>query len=250
MTSPSWMEGLRLSPISPEREKQLLLFLEGAGIRFRDLRFLNLSFCHRSLASETGSVLANNERLEFLGDSVLGLVISEYLFTVLAHRNEGELAKIKSYVVSEETLSEIGRGLGIDSVILLGKGEENSGGRSKRAIIADALEALIGALYLDQGLEAVRSFIRAQCLDYIDQVVNNRHRKDYKTLLQEFAQKKLKLQPRYSCIDKSGPDHAKIFTMEVLIGDLRFGPSKGNNKKEAEQGAAKLAWVHFFPETD
>lgn len=217
-------------------------------MRFRNISFLDLSFCHRSLASEAGEVLANNERLEFLGDSVLGMVVSEYLFTDLADRNEGELAKIKSYVVSEETLSEIGSKIGLDRVLLLGKGEENSGGRGKKAIIADGLEALIGAYYLDQGLAAVQDFIHFHWIEYINQVVSNNHRKDYKTLIQEHCQKTLKLQPRYTCLSKTGPDHAKVFTMEVIIGELRFGPSSGSNKKEAEQGAARMAWYHFFPD--
>ena len=150
--------------LKPERKRELQLFERHTGIRFRELEFLNQAFTHRSFANELGETGENNERLEFLGDSVLGLVVSEYLYETLPDQPEGELARIKSFVVSEASLSEIARGLRVDNYILIGKGEEYSGGRSKKAILADCLEAIIGAYYLDSGFPAVRA-VRAPDVD-------------------------------------------------------------------------------------
>mgnify|MGYP000502577878 CR=1 FL=1 len=129
-------------PIDPERKKELLLFEKHVGIRFRKLELLNLAFSHRSYANENGGEVDNNEKLEFLGDSVLGLVVSEYLYCTLSDRAEGDLARIKSFVVSEDSLAEIAKNIKVDNFILIGKGEEYSGGRSKKAILADCMEAL------------------------------------------------------------------------------------------------------------
>ncbi len=203
---------------------------------------LNLALCHRSYANEIDIDVDNNEKLEFLGDSVLGLVSSEYLFTTLSDQSEGEMAKIKSFVVSEASLSKIAKQIRVDNFILIGKGEEYSGGRSKRAILADCLEAIIGAYYLDSGLKTVRAFILNLLIPEIDAVRENRHEKDYKTLLQEYAQKRFKTYPRYKTVKKRGPDHDRTFWIDVLINDRSFGPGIGKNKKEAEQRAAGIAY--------
>ena len=203
---------------------------------------LNLALCHRSYANEMDINVDNNEKLEFLGDSVLGLVSSEYLFTTLSDQSEGEMAKIKSFVVSEASLSKIAKQIRVDNFILIGKGEEYSGGRSKRAILADCLEAIIGAYYLDSGLKTVRAFILNLLIPEIDAVRENRHEKDYKTLLQEYAQKRFKTYPRYKTVKKRGPDHDRTFWIDVLINDRSFGPGIGKNKKEAEQRAAGIAY--------
>jgi ribonuclease III len=228
--------------LKPERKKELQLFERHTGIRFRELEFLNQAFTHRSFANELGETGENNERLEFLGDSVLGLVVSEYLYTNLPDQPEGELARIKSFVVSEASLSEISRGLRVDNFILIGKGEEYSGGRSKKAILADCLEAIIGAYYLDSGFEPAERFIHSMLIPEINKVLNNEHAKDYKTLLQEHVQKRMKTYPKYRVVQKTGPDHDKTFWIEVHIGDRSFGAGKGKNKKEAEQEAARLAF--------
>ena len=228
--------------LKPERKKELQLFERHTGIRFRELEFLNQGFTHRSFANEAGETGENNERLEFLGDSVLGLVVSQYLYELLPDQPEGELARIKSFVVSEASLSEIARGLRVDNYILIGKVEEYSGGRSKKAILADCLEAIIGAYYLDSGFAPAERFVRQMLIPEIDKVLENRHAKDYKTLLQEYVQKRMKTYPKYRVVQKTGPDHDKTFWIEVHVGERSFGAGKGKNKKEAEQEAARLAF--------
>jgi ribonuclease III len=236
------MQPFDAPPISTDRKKELQLFEKHVGIRFRKLDFLNLAFSHRSFANEHGAGVDNNEKLEFLGDSVLGLVVSEYLFTILPDKAEGDLARIKSFVVSEESLSEIARKIKVDNYILIGKGEEYSGGRNKKAILADCLEAIIGSYYLDSGFKAARSFVLKYLIPEINKVMENRHKKDYKTLLQEYVQKQFKSYPRYSLVKKTGPDHDRTFWIEVRIDSKIYGPGKGKNKKEAEQNAAGLAY--------
>jgi len=203
---------------------------------------LNLAFSHRSFANEQDDGVDNNEKLEFFGDSVLGLVVSEYLVTSLPDKTEGDMAKIKSHVVSEEILAEIGRILRLDNFILIGKGEEYSGGRSKKALIADTMEAIIGAYYLDSGFKAVRTFIRNLLVPQINMVLEDRHKKDYKTLLQEYVQKWFKSYPRYRIVHRKGPDHNRTFWIEVSVGKRTYGPGTGKNKKEAEQQAAGIAY--------
>jgi ribonuclease-3 len=225
-----------------ERKKELQLFQKHAQIRFKSLALLNLAFSHRSFANEQAGAVDNNEKLEFFGDSVLGLVVSEYLVIALPDKSEGDMAKIKSHVVSEESLAEIGRSLRVDNFILIGKGEEYSGGRSKKALIADAVEAIIGAYYLDSGFKAVRTFIRSLLIPQINEVLEDRHKKDYKTLLQEYVQKRFKGYPRYRIAHRKGPDHNRTFWIEVTIGKRTFGPGTGRNKKEAEQKAAGIAY--------
>jgi ribonuclease-3 len=225
-----------------ERKKELQLFQRHAQIRFKSLALLNLAFSHRSFANESAGEVDNNEKLEFFGDSVLGLVVSEYLVTALPDKSEGDMAKIKSHVVSEDSLAEIGRTLRVDNFILIGKGEEYSGGRSKKALIADAMEAIIGAYYLDSGFKAVRTFIRSLLIPQINEVLEDRHKKDYKTLLQEYVQKRFKSYPRYRIIHRKGPDHNRTFWIEVAIGKRTYGPGTGKNKKEAEQMAAGIAF--------
>jgi ribonuclease-3 len=228
--------------LKPERKKELQLFERHARIRFRKAEFLNQAFTHRSFANELGETAENNERLEFLGDSVLGLVVSDFLYQMLPDQPEGELARIKSFVVSEASLSEIARGLRVDNFILIGKGEEYSGGRSKKTILADCLEAIIGAYYLDSGFSAAERFVASLLVPEINKVLENRHAKDYKTLLQEYVQKRMKTYPKYRVVQKTGPDHDKTFWIEVHVGDRSFGAGKGKNKKEAEQEAARLAY--------
>ena len=224
------------------RRDELLVFQRHSGIKFKDLDLLNLAFCHRSFANEHGGGVGNNERLEFFGDSVLGVIVAEYLYESLPDRAEGDLAKIKSFVVSEATLSEIARELRVDNFILIGRGEEFSGGRSKKALLADALEAVIGAYFMDSGLRETRRFVLRFLVPEISKVLEDRHEKDYKTLLQEYAQKKFKSYPKYLVSKRTGPDHDRVFWMEVEVAGRSYGPGKGPNKKQAEQVAASLAY--------
>ena len=235
-------EGISNPSLTNQRKKELSLFEKHAGIRFRRLDLLNLAFCHRSFSNESQDSIGNNEKLEFLGDSVLGLVVAEYLYTQLSDKNEGDLAKIKSFVVSEQSLSSLAKLIHVDQYLLIGKGEENSGGRDKKALLADAFEAIIGALFLDGGFKSAKKFILRYLIPEIEKVLQDKHRKDYKTLLQEFVQKNFKSYPKYQVLKKTGPDHAKVFWMEVVVQDKVYGPGTGRNKKEAEQQAAKLAW--------
>ncbi len=228
--------------VNSTRKKELQLFEKNAGIRFRKLDFLNLAFSHRSFANESKENFDNNEQLEFLGDSVLGLVVSEYLYRNMPGKAEGDLARIKSFVVSEDTLADVSRTLKVDNFVLIGKGEEYSGGRKKKAILADCMEAIIGAYFLDSGFANAKKFILKIIVPEINKVIENKHKKDYKTLLQEYSQKNFKTYPKYTLVRKSGPDHDRTFWIEVTVNGKNYGPGSGKNKKEAEQKAACIAY--------
>ncbi len=230
-----------LSPLAGERNQALSAFQKRAGIRFKDAGLLDLAFHHRSFSNENSRERTNNERLEFLGDAVLGMVVAACLYERMVERPEGELAKTKSVVVSEDTLSGIARDLGVSEYLVLGKGEELSGGRQKKAILADAMEAIIGALYLDSGYRAAQEFVLGIINPQISLVLQNRHHKDYKTLLQEHVQKNYKTVPKYSLSNRTGPDHDRTFWVSVTVQGTSYGPESGKNKKEAEQAAAAVA---------
>jgi ribonuclease-3 len=227
--------------LGPERKKELTAFAKTVGVRFRSLELLNLSFVHRSVTNESEQ-RHNNERLEFLGDSILGAVAATLLYRGLADRPEGDLAKIKSVVVSEDILSGIAREMQIDKLLILGRGEELSGGRTKNAILADALEALIGAIYLDSGYKTALNFVSSRIGVEIGRVLDNRHHLDYKSLLQELTQRLYHKYPVYRLLKRSGPEHERFFWTEVMVNDQTFGPGMGRNKKTAEQEAARMAY--------
>ena len=195
---------------------------------------------HRSISNETDSRL-NNERLEFLGDSVLGSVCAALLYQLFPEKSEGDLAKIKAVVVCEDILSVIAKNLHIDDMLLLGKGEDNSGGRNKKAILADAMEALIGAFYLDSGYKAAFDFVSSCIRPEISKVTGANYHKDYKSVLQEFCQREFRCYPVYRMTKRTGPEHERIFWMEVKINETVYGTGTGRNKKSAEQEAAKVA---------
>jgi ribonuclease-3 len=228
--------------LSRERKAELVAFQKAIEIRFRSLVLLNLALTHRSCGNEDLSRSRNNERLEFLGDAVLGLVVASRLYELLPDRSEGELARVKSFVVSEEVLCSLAKELGLESRLLLGKGEELSGGRDKKAILADAVEALIGACFLDAGFEAARRFVLRIAEPEIQKVLQNKHRKDYKTILQEYTQRYQRTYPIYRLAKKTGPDHDRSFWIACSVGGVERGPVEGKNKKEAEQNAAKLSY--------
>jgi len=219
----------------------LAAFQKTAGFRFKSLGLLNLSFMHRSVSNETSCRL-NNERLEFLGDSILGAACATLLYEKYTDKTEGELAKIKSVAVSEDVLSAVARELQIDTMLLLGKGEELSGGRTKKTILADTLEAMIGALYLDSGYNAAFAFISQYFIPEIDRVTKNNYHRDYKSLLQELCQRHYRTYPKYNLVKRSGPDHERLFWMEVNIDGAILGTGTGRNKKSAEQEAARMAY--------
>jgi ribonuclease-3 len=239
--------GWNFPELEPGRKKELTAFLKSAGIRFRSLELLNLSFMHRSVSNELvhretlPRSRNNNERLEFLGDAVLGAVCATVLYGRFAERPEGELAKIKSVVVSEDILAGLARELQIDNLLILGKGEELSGGRKKNAILADALEALIGALYLDSGFNTAFSFVERCIGPEISRVTEKNYHVDYKSLLQELSQRRFRAYPQYRLVNRSGPEHERLFWMEVQVNGQVYGPGMGRNKKAAEQEAARIA---------
>src|SRR5258708_31523378 len=183
----------------------------------------------------------NNEKLEFLGDLVLGLVISQHVFETYPEVTEGGLSKVKSVIVSAQVLSEKAKLLGLGEYLQLGKGEEKSGGRTRPALLADAIEALIGAVYLVGGLTATKKLVLGFLREDVDHVFSGRMEKDYKTLLQEYFQKTQKLAPRYEIIREWGPDHNRNFETSCLVNGKAIATGVGKNKKEAEQVAGKEA---------
>ncbi len=233
---------MKIMELTKERKGELSTFCDRVGIKFKKLEHLDQAFHHRSLTNEAHGV-KNNERLEFLGDSVLGMVTATYLYKNLDNP-EGDLAKIKSQVVSEKALAPVALRFGIDKLLLLGHGEEMSGGRKKPAILADCMEAIIGAYYLEAGYKAAEAYV----LSFIEPAVKeifSQGIKDFKTQLQEKYQKKTKQCPKYELVSKTGPDHDQTFKVCVHLGDKKYGPVSAKSKKEAEQLAAKLALEDF-----
>ncbi|MDD4449479.1 MAG: ribonuclease III [Sphaerochaeta sp.] len=233
---------MRAPAISSDRERELLVFIKESHIIISNLELLNLAFTHRSYANETSEMVDNNERLEFLGDSVLGMCVADWLFRNLPAKAEGDFSKIKSVVVSEDSLAMIARKLHVDKYLLIGKGEENTGGRDKKALLADCMEALFAACYLDSGFEAAKSFVMRYLEQQIRAVLDDDYHRDYKTSLQEYMQKRWRKVPSYTLVKKTGPEHDYTFFVEVDVNGKVFGPASGVNKKQAEQMAAKLAY--------
>ena len=184
---------------------------------------------------------ASNERLEFLGDAVLGLVVTDHIFRTYPDLPEGELAKVRAAVVSAVTLASLADELGLGEAIRLGKGEQASGGREKPSILADGTEAIIGAVYLDGGYDAARDLILTRLGERIEEAAAGPGGHDYKTRLQELVVRTLEAMPEYVVVD-SGPDHAKRFFASVRIGPRTYGGGEGRSKKQAEQAVARLAW--------
>lgn len=233
--------------LSIERKKALREFTKSVSINFKNLELLEQAFHHRSFSNENGiNRTKNNERLEFLGDSVLGMVTASFLYENLPNDVEGTLAKIKATVVSEKTLEMVALDIGIDKMLILGHGEEVSGGRKKPAILADCVEAVIGAYYIDSGYENAKAFVLSFIIPQIQNVLQDKGEKDYKTLLQEIYQKKYKKCPEYELVKVSGPDHDQTFYVSVHLQGISYGPCSGKNKKDAEQSAAKLAYEELY----
>jgi ribonuclease-3 len=206
-----------------------------------DADLLERAITHRSFAYEHGG-LPTNERLEFLGDSVLGLVVTEELFRRHPDLPEGQLAKLRAAVVNSRALAEVGRSLGLGRFLRLGRGEEASGGRDKSSILADAVEAIIGAVYVDSGADVARTFVLRLFEQLLDASAQLGAGLDWKTSLQELAASRALGVPEYA-VTESGPDHAKQFRASALVGGRSLGAGEGRSKKEAEQRAAEAAWT-------
>ena len=212
---------------------------EKLGYWFRNRRLLEHAMTHSSYANEhRGQGLTSNERLEFLGDSVLGVVVAEHLFTAHPGMPEGELTRTRAALVCEGSLYEVAKSLELGRYLRLGKGEDAGGGRTRPSILADATEAMLAAVYLDGGMEAVRPIIQMLILNKEQEKAVDR---DYKTALQELIQRTPGHVISYRLLQESGPDHCRSFVMEVSVGEDVAGQGRGHTKKEAEQMAAKAA---------
>lgn len=210
------------------------------GHRFADGSLLSQALAHRSWCGEQGTT-ASNERLEYLGDAVLGLAVAEYTYQRFPELPEGQLAKIRAAVVNARVLAEIAHDLGVGAQLLLGRGEESSGGRAKGSILADAMEALIGAVYLDGGWAVARRLVLDLLASRIEEVSSSPDGYDHKSRLQELAVRRGVGPPRYM-LEGSGPDHDRRYQAQVLVGGDVWGVGEGTSKKDAEQQAARQAF--------
>ncbi len=215
----------------------------GLGVSLSDGDLLRLAVTHRSFAFEAGG-LPTNERLEFLGDAVLGLVVTDFIYRRFPDEPEGRLAKLRAAVVNSAALAQVARRLALGDVVLLGRGEVLSGGRDKDSILADTLEAVIGAVYLDRGITVAAEAVERLFAPLVEELASSHASLDYKTSLQEYTAAHLETLPVYD-VTEEGPDHDKRFTAEVLIAGVARGTGHGRSKKEAEQAAAREAYTQL-----
>lgn len=224
------------------RVKELSTLQDVINIRFKDLSLLNTAFIHPSVTNEREKPYKeNNQRLEFLGDAVLELVVSEYLYRKHPDLTEGQMTKVRAFSVCEPSLAQISKKLFLGDYLILGKGEENTRGREKDSILADTLESLIGAIYIDKGMVLVRKFVIENIEPIIHRALEGEQIIDYKTNLQEILQKTDSGKIIYKTVRETGPDHDKRFYVEVFFNDEMLGKGIGRSKKQAEQKAAKQA---------
>ncbi|MFQ5515388.1 MAG: ribonuclease III [Myxococcota bacterium] len=226
------------APRRPELEKRL-------GHRFRDPSLLEHALTHRSRAHEEGGLTHGNERLEFLGDAVVGLLVAELLMEAHPEAPEGILSRARATLVNRDALAEHARRLGLDREIRLGRSEESSDGRAKPSILADTFEAVLGAIYLDGGLGAARALVLRELGERLEHV--RQPPLDAKTRLQELLHARRQTLPRYETVEARGPDHAREFVVEVRAGERVLGRGRGRSKREAEQEAARTALAQLEP---
>ena len=225
-----------------ELTKDLKPFEVNINYHFKDKQLLILALTHSSYANENKRYFPfSNERIEFLGDSVLSLVTSEFLYLNNKDMTEGDMSKLRAGIVCETSLARVAKKIGLDKFLLLGKGEEVTGGRNRESTLADAFEALLGAMYLDSGLDVVKKFILENMKEVMQDVIKGVCSLDYKTKLQEKNQHNGILGIEYNIIDERGPDHNKVFVANVVVNGEIMGEGLGKTKKEAGQNAAKKA---------
>jgi len=227
--------------------ERIQLFLDQVGWRVENFSLYEQALTHSSYAHEKGHRRNHNERLEFLGDAVLELIISDYLYETYSQLSEGKLTKLRSDLVCEASLARLAYAMNLGQYLRLGKGEVVSGGSSRPSLLGDTVEALIGAVYLDLGLEKSRNYVLELYKPILKDLQEGVLRRDYKTLLQEFAQARFAKTPVYRIINEKGPDHDKEFEAEVILSTEPIGCGRGRSKKEAEQAAAKEAWNMIIP---
>jgi ribonuclease-3 len=226
-----------------ERNRKLNKLETILGYTFRNNETINQALTHTSYVNEEHpGITQDNERLEFLGDAVINFVVSDYIYHLQPELDEGKLAKLKAVVVSESVLARQAKTIKLGDFLRLGKGELRSGGASRSSILGDALEAVIGALYLDGGIDTARHFVLSILQGTMNAVLLDAYTKDYKSLLQELAQSECSTTPKYEVVRQSGPDHDKIFVVKVIINNIDYGMGKGKSKKEAEQKAARMGF--------
>lgn len=224
------------------KEQDLQKLQEIIKLKFKNIKLLETALTHRSYLNESNDdKLENNERLEFLGDAVLELIITEYLFHKYQDKPEGELTSFRAATVKTESLAETAIQLKLGEYIKLSRGEELTGGRTKPYLLANTFEALLGAIYLDQGYEIAKNFIYQTLTTKIANIIKYRLDIDSKSKLQILSQEIFEYTPKYELISEEGPDHNKIFTMSIVIKNEQFGQGKGKSKQEAEQNAAAEA---------
>ncbi len=208
---------------------------------FKNIKLYELAFTHRSYLNEVRNITESNERLEFLGDSILSFIISTYIFSTYKESKEGDLTSLRSALTNTETLYEVAKKLDLGKHLRLSKGEEESGGRTSRTILANTYEAVVGALYIDQGITTVEKFIGETIIEEIDEIIQKQGLKDPKSELQELLQEKHKLSPNYEVLEESGPDHNKIYTVGVYLSNELLAKGQGKSKQDGEKKAAQNA---------
>ena len=222
--------------------KDFSLLEKKLGLKFKNKDLLTQAFCHRSYLNENPDFpLAHNERLEFLGDAALELVITEYLYQKYPKKSEGELTNWRAALVNAKILSEIARDLDLNDYLLLSRGEAKELGKARQYILANTFEALIGAIYLDQGLGSCQKFIKKYLITKLPEIIEKGLFKDTKSRFQEEAQERAGITPSYRVLDEWGPDHAKHFIIGVFLGQDLVAKGEGSSKQEAEEEAAKNA---------
>lgn len=225
------------------RTQQLQAFCKWLGIEMHDLSLLDMALTHTSYAHEAKGMSKpqHNERIEFLGDSVLSVIVSTYMYNNFANLSEGQLTKLRAHLVCEGSLFEYAKKMRLGDFLLLGKGEELSGGRERPSILADAFESVLGAYYLDQGFAKAQEYLLGMMQKEIDFICTHGICSDYKTRLQEYLQRDGDVAIAYQLIGSTGPEHNKVFASEVLLKGKVIGSGSGRTKKDAEQQAAKNA---------
>ncbi len=222
--------------------KDFTSFEKSLGITFANKELLTHAFIHRSYINENPkSGFQHNERLEFLGDAVIELVVTDYLYNQYPNHHEGDLTAYRSALVNAVIMGEVAQSLGMNEYLLLSKGEQKDTGRARQTILANTYESFVGALYLDQGYASCDTFVTKTLLSKLEDIIKNKSWKDAKSLIQEEAQERVGVTPSYRVVSETGPDHDKHFTIGVFFGDLKIAEGKGRSKQEGEQKAALAA---------
>ena len=218
--------------------KSIQTLEKNLDVVFSNKELLHQALIHRSYLNEAKGTYSSNERLEFLGDAILSFLVSHHLFIEYPTFTEGELTNLRSAVVRTETLSVVSHNLNLGDFLLLSKGEEESGGRINSTLLANCFEAVVGAIFIDQGIEKTKEFIEKKLLVLLAEIIEKRTYRDFKSQFQEMVQERLRLSPLYKVMNEEGPDHAKVFHIGVYVSDELYGVGIGKSKQEAEQAAA------------